>query len=220
MTSNPSIRVMLVEDHLIVRQGLRALLETQQGIEVAGEAGDGLEALALCRRLRPDVIVLDLGLPGKDGIQVAEELRRELPGCRVLVLSMHSGEEYVRSAVRAGVAGFLIKGAGLSDLVRAIRAVAAGEAFFCPAAAEVLARELRRSGAVAESAPGSLTEREREVLRLVASGKTSREIACMLGISPKTVEGHRANVMEKLGIHDLAGLVRYSVKAGLVPPEP
>lgn len=220
MTSRRLIRVMLVEDHLIVRQGLRALLETQEGIEVAGEAGDGEEALASCRKVRPDVIVLDLGLPGKDGIRVAEELRDELPGCRVLVLSMHSGEEYVRSALRAGAAGFLVKGAGLTDLVRAIRAVAAGEAFFCGAAAEVLARDVRHGGVAVEGARASLTEREREVLRLVASGKSSREIAAILGISPKTVEGHRANIMEKLGIHDLAGLVRYSVKSGLVPPEP
>jgi len=220
MKPKEPIRVVLVEDHLIVRQGLRALLETQAGIEVAGEAGNGEEALALCRDLRPDVAILDLGLPGMDGVRLTEELRRALPRCRVLVLSMHAGEEYVRSAVRAGAAGYLIKGAGLADLVSAIRAVAAGEAFFCGAAAAVLARDARGSCPGAGGQRSGLTEREREVLRLVALGKTSREIGTILSISQKTVEGHRANIMDKLDIHDLAGLVRYAVKAGLVPQEP
>lgn len=213
------IRVVLVEDHLIVRQGLRALLETQEGIEVAGETGDGGEAVALCLNARPDVAVIDLGLPGRDGVRLTEELQRRLPRCRALILSMHAGEEYVRAAVRAGAAGYLVKGAGLADLVRAIRAVAAGEAFFCGAAAAVLAREVGGDPAPS-GGRAALTEREREVLRLVALGKSSREIGIILGISRKTVEGHRANIMEKLDIHDLASLVRHAVKAGLVPPEP
>ncbi len=208
------LRIVLAEDHRIVREGVRALLASREDLEVVGEAEDGPTAIEATLRLRPDVVLMDLGLPRLHGTAAIAEIRSRSPETRVLVLSMHSGEDYVRSAIRAGANGYLLKGSGLDDLVAAIKAVAAGEAFFSPAVARVLLDDARpRSGGPAADA---LTEREREVLRLVAEGNSSREIAGRLGLSAKTVEGHRSRIMSKLGIRDLAGLVRYAVRTGLV----
>lgn len=215
---NDTIRVLLAEDHTIVREGLRALLEDPEDIEVVGEACDGRRAVEMARALQPDVVLMDLGMPGLNGMDATRQIRAHAPAARVLVLSMHAGEEYVRPAIRAGAVGYLVKGAGLSDLVAAIRAVAGGEAFVSPAAAKVLLRDASAPEGTHASGPeaGHLTGREREILQLVAEGKTSKEIGRLLHISVKTVEGHRGRIMDKLDIHDLAGLVRYAVRTGLI----
>ena len=207
------IRVLLADDHAIVRQGLAALLASQRGIEVVGEAADGREAVAAAARLRPHVVVMDLGMPGLNGVDATRQIRRESPETAVLVLSMHASEEHVRPAIRAGATGYLLKGSGLSDLVAAIRAVAAGEGFLSPAVAKILVRD-----AQGDASSGPLTAREREILQLVGEGHSSPDIARVLHLSVKTVEGHRGRIMAKLGIHDIAGLVRYAIRVGLVSP--
>lgn len=218
MTSVPDpIRVLIAEDHTIVRQGLRALLASERGIQIVGEAADGHEALAAVVRLRPHVVLMDLAMPGLNGVDATRRIKQESPETAVLILSMHAAEEHVRPAVRAGAAGYLLKGSGLSDLVLAIRAVAAGEAFLSPAVAKILLRD-----AQAEEEPssnGPLTAREREVLQLVGEGSSSPEIARSLHLSVKTVEGHRSRIMAKLNLHDVAGLVRYAIRVGLVSPD-
>jgi DNA-binding NarL/FixJ family response regulator len=214
-----AIRVLLAEDHTIVREGLRALLTANADIEVVGEAKDGREAVELANKLLPDVVIIDLTMPGLNGIDATQQIRRQLPKTGVLVLSMHASEEYVRSAIRAGANGYLVKGSGIVDLITAARAVAAGEAFFCPAAAATLLRDARKVTPSTNEYPPpheELSAREREVLQLVAEGKSSREIAPILHISIKTVDGHRSRIMDKLGIHDVAGLVLYAVRKGLV----
>lgn len=212
------IRVVLADDHTIVRQGLRSLLASEPDIAVAGEASDGREAVALCAKLRPDVVIMDVAMPGLNGVDATRQVRKESPSTRVLILSMYAHEEHVRSAIRAGANGYLLKGSGLDDLVAAIHALVAGEAFFSPAVAKILLQDAR-SGR--ESSPDAvstadLSGREREILQLVAEGKSSPEIAKLLHLSVKTVEGHRSRIMAKLDIHDVAGLVRCAVRLGLV----
>jgi DNA-binding NarL/FixJ family response regulator len=203
------IDVLLAEDHTIVREGLRALLAARQDVRVVGEAADGEEAVALATRLRPHVVVMDLTMPRLDGVAATRAIRDALPDTRVLVLSMHSGEEHVRPALRAGATGYLVKGSGLSDLVTAIRAVAEGKTFLSPEAAAVVATE--RTGARG----AELTPRERDVLDLVVAGRTSVQIGEALGIGVKTVEGHRSNLMQKIGAANAAELVREALKRGL-----
>lgn len=197
------IRVLLVEDHTIVRQGLVALLETAEDVEIVGEAGDGRSGLELALRLRPDVVVCDLALPGLGGLEVIRRLNEQPEPPRTVVLSMYHDPVWVQRALDAGAWGYLLKGAGVRDLVTVIRKVAAGERHLSPAA--------QRS---AEADP--LSQREIEVLTLLAEGHTSKEIGGILGISRRTAEHHRARLMQKLGIHDIPGLTRYAVRRGLV----
>lgn len=217
MSEQKPIRVLLAEDHTIVREGVKALLEGQPDIEVIAEVGDGRAAVDTVERLAPDIVVMDLGMPKLNGVDATREIRSKGGPTRVVVLSMYSGEEYVRPVIRAGASGYLLKGSGLSDLVSAIRAVAGGDAFFSPEVARVLLEESRSTAAPAKKEPSDgLTKREREVLTLVAEGKSSPEIAKMLSLSVKTVEGHRGRIMSKLGIRNVAGLVRHAIKIGLV----
>jgi DNA-binding NarL/FixJ family response regulator len=209
------IRVLLAEDHTIVREGLRALLGSATDIEVVGEVADGERAVTSAAALRPDLVVMDLNMPGIDGVEATRRIRERVPGTRVLVLSMHDGEEYVRPAIRAGAAGYLLKGSGLSDLVSAIRAIVAGDAFFSPTVARILLQDTRGDSDRGQGRDG-LTKREREVLTLVAQGRSSPEIAEELGLSVKTVEGHRGRIMAKLGAKNVAGLVRSAIRLGLV----
>lgn len=204
------IRVLLADDHTIVREGLRALLAEESDFEVVGEASDGREAVALAEELAPDVVVMDLAMPTLNGVDATARIRKACPDTQVVVLSMHATAAHVRPALRAGARGYLVKGSGLGDLRKAVEAVARGEAFFSPAVAAIV---LDADGRADEA---RLTSREREVLQLVGEGRSSPEIARALGISVKTIEGHRSRLMGKLGVSNVAGLVRSAVRLGLV----
>ncbi|MCA9718918.1 MAG: response regulator transcription factor [Myxococcales bacterium] len=215
-----TIRVILAEDHTIVREGLKSLLATRADIEVIAEVANGRDAVAQASALRPQVVVMDLNMPELNGVDATRAIRESLPETRVLILSMHSGEEYVRPVIRAGASGYLLKGSGLSDLVSAIRAVARDEAFFSPSIAKIMLQDSRQRPKTSGKARGSaLTKREREVLKHVAEGKSSPEIAELLGLSVKTVEGHRSRIMGKLEVRNVAGLVRYAIRVGIVSAE-
>jgi len=205
-------RVVIVEDHTIVREGLMALLGGQEGIEVAGACGNGREGVRLAAALKPDVVVMDILLPELNGIDATAQIVKGTPGVKVILLSMYADKEYVRSAIGAGARGYILKGEGISELVKAIESVACGGAFFSPPVAKLMADEIR----VLRGEGDELTSREREVLQLIAEGRTSAEIAGLLDISVKTVEGHRTNLMAKLDVHNVAGLIRYAIKKGLV----
>lgn len=220
MPTSPSaphtIRVLLVDDHALVRAGIRSLLGGMPNVQVVGEAASGEEALALSERERPDIVLMDIAMKGLTGLEAAARMREQQPQVRVVILSMHSGEEYVMQAMRAGVAGYLLKDAATGELELALRSVMRGESWFSPAVSrQVVAGYVQRVGG--ESAP-DLTARQREVLSLLAAGKSTKEIAFALKLSAKTVETHRAQIMERLGIRDVAGLVRYAMRIGLVPP--
>jgi two-component system response regulator NreC len=214
------IRVLLVEDHTIVREGLRALLDGRDDVELVGEAADGQAGIDAAKALKPDVVVMDLNLPRVDGVEATRTIRAALPATHVLILSMYATEEHVRPAIRAGAAGYLLKGSGLSDLLAAIHAVAAGKAFFSPDIARIVLDDSRRTSASGERPTGGdLTPREREILRMVAEGRSSPEIARDLDLSVKTVEGHRGRIMAKLDSKNVAGLVRHAIRLGLVRAE-
>lgn len=209
-------RLVLAEDHQIVRQGFHALLEGAADVEVVAETGDGAEAVRLVERLRPDVLVLDLGLPGLDGLEVARRVRARAPEVRVVILSMHAHEGYVAEAVRAGTAAYVLKEAGVSDLVAALHAVLSGERYFSEGVAPPL--EEPNDGAPAvTSRYETLTPREREVLQLVGEGLTSAQIAARLFLSPRTIDAHRRNILAKLDLTTPADLVRYALRRGLSP---
>lgn len=212
------IRVLLADDHHLVRQALRALLEKADGIEVVGEAEDGRQAAKLARRLNPDVAVLDVAMPILNGIQAAERIRRLRLPTRVVFLSMHKDEALVRRALRSGAHGYLLKSAVSEELLLAVRAAVRDEIYLSPAISRTVVEDLLTAGATAEpvDAFNQLTHREREVLQLIAEGHTNIKIAKLLAISVKTVEKHRANLMSKLDVHDVAGLVRIAVKHKLI----
>jgi DNA-binding NarL/FixJ family response regulator len=210
------IRVMLADDHALFRAGIRSLLEAIEGVEIVGEARDGHEALRLVAELGPDIVLLDVSLPGLNGIEVAERLR-DTPGTRVLILSMFANEEYVLRSLRAGAAGYLLKDSTVVELATALRSVADGGSYLSPAVSgHVLAAYVRRVGEDEVPPEPTLTPRQREVLQLIAEGHGTKEIAGRLFLSAKTVETHRAQLMERLGIYDVAGLVRYAIRAGIV----
>jgi two-component system, NarL family, response regulator NreC len=212
------IRVVLAEDHMIVREGLRALLEGRDDVVVVAEADDGEAAVKAAAEHRPDVVVMDLNLPNLNGVDATKQIRKAQPDTHVLILSMYSTEEHVRPAIRAGAEGYLIKGSGLSDLVAAIKAVSTGNAFFSPQVAKIVLDDSRRATqAGGNDRTGSeLTPRERQILKLVAEGRSSPEIAKELNVSVKTVEGHRGRIMAKLDSRNVAGLVRHAIRLGLV----
>jgi two-component system, NarL family, response regulator NreC len=205
-------RVLLADDHTLFRQGLRALLE-REGFEVVGEAGDGSEAVRFARELRPDVAVLDLAMPRLNGMDAARELRAALPLMRTVLLTVHNDQQYVVAALNAGVKGYVLKTQASTDLVEAIRSAMKGDRYLSPGLSTGVAEAIARDGG---AAPDPLTMREREVLQLVAEGKSSRVIGQILKISPKTAEAHRTRIMKKLGIHETAGLVRYAIRNGLI----
>ncbi len=218
MARESAIRVLLAEDHTIVREGLKALLSTRPGIEVVAEVGDGREAVAQTQKLRPEVVVMDLNMPELSGLEATRMIRQtEGLTSQVLILSMHAGEDYVRPALRAGACGYLLKGSGLSDLVAAIEALAEGNAFFSPEVAKIVLQDSRRPSQ--KKNHQDLSQRELQVLKLVAEGKSSPEIAKVLNLSVKTIEGHRSRIMAKLETRNVVGLVRYAIKIGLVAAE-
>ncbi len=210
------IRILIADDHAIVRAGIRALLQLHPDFEVVGEAADGHEAILQARHLQPDVILMDLAMPGMDGLAATHEIRRIAPQTRVLVLSQHENREYVLPALRAGAAGYVLKRAPDDTLVRAIRAVYAGETYIDPRLADLLVEEVRRSGEGPADPLDTLTEREREILVLLAQGKSYQEIAQTLFISVKTVDFHRTNLMRKLGLKNRAELVQFAIRRGLI----
>ncbi|MBI5527316.1 MAG: response regulator transcription factor [Deltaproteobacteria bacterium] len=210
--SGGTISTMLVEDHQIVREGLRSLLRGEKDIVVVGEAAEGNAAYCLAEKLRPDVVVMDVSIPGPGGIDVTRRIKKSLPDTQVVMLSIHEDAPTVDRALRAGARGYVLKGRGVACLCEAIRAVARGETYLCPELSEyVLPGFLGGRGAERDL----LSDREREVLKLIADGNTSRRVAEILDLSPKTVDNHRARIMEKLGIHTTAGLVRYAIHAGI-----
>ncbi len=213
------IRTMLAEDHALVRAGIRALLKAMPDVEVVAEAADGREAVALARRHRPDVVLMDIAMPGLNGLDAAGMLAKDVPGVRVLVLSMHAQEEYVRRALRMGATGYVLKGADPAELEQAVRTVARGEVYL---ASEVSKRVLDdyRNRLAHEAHPlDSLSPRQREILQLIAEGRSTKDIAHLLALSVKTVETHRSHVMARLDIYDIPGLVRFAIRVGLVAPE-
>jgi DNA-binding NarL/FixJ family response regulator len=212
------VRVLLADDHSIVRRGLRSLIETQPDITVVAEAGDGLEALKLCEELRPDAIILDVAMPRLNGIDVAERVQKMQPPPRVIVLSMHADESYIIRALAAGARAYLLKDATDEDLIPALRAVAAGRPFFSPSVTGVLiedyVRQLQARGLT--DSYHLLTDREREVLQLLAEGRSNKEVAALLDVGVSTVETHRANLMQKLNLHNTAEIVLYAVRKRII----
>ena len=209
------ISILIVDDHAIVRDGIRVLLNIDNNFEVVGEASEGKEAVEKAGELKPDVIVMDISMAGMDGLEATRRITKRNPKTKVLVLTQHDNKEYVLSTIKAGAAGYVPKKALGSDLVSAIRAVQRGDSFLYPSAAAALIDSFRKKSEGAEPY-GGLTPREREILKLIAEGHTSREIADSLFISIKTVMGHRAKIMEKLGLHNRTELIKYALRKGLV----
>jgi len=219
VTSPASIRILLADDHALVRRGVRLILDSEPDLTVVAEAGDGAEALALARVHAIDLAVLDVAMPRLTGLQAARELARRSPRTRILLLSMYDNDQYFFEALRAGASGYVLKSVADRDLVEACRAVVREEPFIYPAALTALMREYLQRAGRGEALPGSvLTAREAEVVKLIAEGRSSQEIAALLVISVKTVERHRANVLQKLEIRDRTQLTRYAIRTGLIEP--
>lgn len=217
------IRVLLVDDHAIVRAGLRMILAAEPDMTMVGEAADGESALRMTEETHPDVVVMDISMPGMSGLEGIRRLKESVPDTQVVVLTMHEDQRYFFQALEAGASGYVIKGAAPIELLTAIRAVRKGQAYFCPSLAKQMLNDyLRRADAGSEKekdALGKLSDREKEVLKYIAEGKTGREIAAILYLSPNTVERHRANIMDKLGLHNRAELIKFAIRKGLVTLE-
>ena len=214
----PKLRIVLGDDHTLLRQGLRKILEERRDWEVVAEAGDGREAVRQIVAMRPDVAILDIGMPLLNGIEATRQVVRRLPECRILILSMHANEAYIIQALKAGAKGYMLKDSADTDLIRGVSSVAAGTSFFSPSVAKVMLddylRHLEEKG-IADRYD-SLSEREREIFQLVAEGRSSKEVAGLLSVSPATVETHRAHILQKLDVHNTAELVLYAVRRGVI----
>jgi DNA-binding NarL/FixJ family response regulator len=211
------IRVLLVDDHAILREGIKALLEKQENIEVVAEAADGREGIPKAIQFRPDVVVLDISMPLMDGLEATRQMKRENPDVKILVLTMHDDEEYFFQLVRAGASGYVTKRSASKELVSAIEAVYGGESFFCPSMAKsLLSNYLKLAESSEHTEPEVLTPREREIVKLIAEGYTNQQIAELLHRSVKTIESHRSNILRKLSIHDSVELVKYAVRKKLI----
>ena len=212
------LRILLVDDPIVMRTGLRALLERQPNLEVVGESENGRETVALAASLKPDVVVMDVGMPILSGIEATQTIVTQNPTVAVVILSMHADESYVMRALKAGARGYLLKDSAAADLIGAIQAISQGKSFFSPKVSRILAedyvRVLKQKGAV--DTYDLLTSREREILQLLAEGKTNKEVATALNISPYTVETHRSHILQKLNLHNSAELVLYAVRKGII----
>ena len=207
------IRILLADDHAVVRQGFKMILDAQADMEIVGEAGNGRQAVDLAEQLRPDVVVMDVAMPELNGIEATRRLASSVPHARVIALSMHKDSVYVREILRAGARGYLLKDSGAADLVAAIHAVASGESYLSPAVSNAVLDDYRRH---VTNPIDLLTSREREVLQLLAEGKSNKEIAGVLNLSVYTVDAHRGRIMEKLNLHSISELVRFAVRNGLI----
>lgn len=210
------LRILLADDHALVRAGIRSLLQEMAGIEVVAEAGDGLEAVRLTALHQPDLVLMDVAMKNANGLEATLEIRRQFPAVKVLILSMYTNEEYVVQALRAGASGYMVKDSAPLELELAINAIKAGDTYLSPPVSrQVVESYMQRvGGEVTPAEP--LTPRQREVLQFIAEGKSTKEVAYQLKLSIKTVETHRAQIMQRLNVHDIPGLVRYAIKAGLV----
>ena len=214
------IKVLVADDHTILRQGIKALLDNQEGIEVIGEAKDGREALAIIEETLPDVILMDIAMPGLNGLEATRRIKKKFPRMKVLVLTMYTNEEYIFQILNAGANGYLVKETAFQDLISAIKAVYKNEAFMSPSISKkVINSYIKRAQDDEEKTCEILTTREREILQLIAEGHSSKKIAELLFISPKTVETHRTHIMDKLNIHNRTGLIKYAIRKGMVDVE-
>lgn len=209
------LRVLLAEDHTLVRAGIRALLESLEGIEVVGEAADGREALRLVQAHQPDILLMDITMKELNGLEAAARLAKERSATRVIILSMHADQAYVHQALQAGAAGYLLKGSDLAELELAIKAVVRGDTYLSPAVSKNLVGDLLNGKKPGASPLDGLTPRQREILQLIAEGRTTKEIAGRLDLSIKTIETHRGQLMDRLDIHDVPGLVKFAIRVGL-----
>ena len=211
------ITVLLAEDHMVVREGLRKLLQAEDDLEVVGEAQNGRQAVELTKKLFPTVVVMDIAMPLLNGVEATRQIRKAIPGAKVLILSAHGDDAYVDQAIASGAAGFLVKQTSSHDLSRAIRTVQKGKTFFSPSIARRLHdQKMPGGGGPLRKKVAHLSSRELEVLQLIAEGKANKQTAAELGISIKTVEKHRQNLMAKLNIHEISGLTRYAIAAGII----
>ncbi len=212
------MRVVVVDDHTLIRQGIVGLLESQPDIEVVGQAGNGQDGIALAAELNPDVVLMDVSMPGISGLAAAKEIKGRRPDVAVLFLTIHDREDYLYQALRAGASGYVLKGADVNDLLAALRSAHRGEVYLSPAVAKALVGDyLRRSrDADPDASSDGLTEREREILLLIAQGRTTAEIAAELVLSPHTVQSHRDHIMTKLDLHSKAALMKYAITKGLI----
>lgn len=215
-----NLRVLIADDHAVVRAGIRLLLDSQEGIEVVGEAKDGAEAVEKTRELAPDVVLMDVAMAGLSGLGAAREIRRTNPDTRVLMLTMHDDEEYFFEALSSGASGYILKEATAEEVVSSLRTVSRGGIAFHPRLGRKLLDDYlhRHQAGEEHESYGRLTQREREILRLTADGRSAREIGEVFALSPKTVERHRANFMEKLGLHNRSQVVQYAIRKGLIRP--
>ena len=208
-------RIILADDHMMIRQGLRSLIGRQDGMEVIAEASDGRQAVELAHQLKPDVIVMDISMPNLNGIEATRRILGESPATRIIALSMHADSEFVTRMIEAGARGYMLKDCAFEELIAAIHTVLSGRSFMSPGIAAAAGGQARAPAAPTRTALSSLTPREREVLQLIAEGKSTKRVAADLAVSVKTVETHRHNIMEKLGIHTVAELTKYAIREGL-----
>jgi DNA-binding NarL/FixJ family response regulator len=214
------IHVILADDHTLVRAGIRALLEKLPGVEVVGEAGDGREVLNLVKAQRPDVVLMDIAMPGLNGLEAAERMARDFPDVRIIMLSMHNNEEYVLRSIKAGASGYLLKKAATAELETALHRVVDGEIYLSQEISMQLHTQFPLRGIADRKGPfEQLTGRQREILQLIAEGRNTKQIGETLKVSPKTVEYHRMKLMNCLNVHDIPGLVRFALRVGLIPEE-
>jgi two-component system, NarL family, response regulator NreC len=211
-----TVKILLVDDHTIVRQGLRALLESQEGFQVVGEADNGRDAVKKAQELQPDVVIMDIAMPILNGLEATRQIKKIMPDVKIVALTMYNDEEYVFQILKSGASGYLIKETAANELITAINSVKGGNPFFSPLISRKIMESYLREDSEKKAEGDKLTNREKEVLQLIAEGYTNNEIGKLMGISVKTVETHRAHIMSKLDIHDVAGLIKYAIKKGLV----